>query len=164
MDEPWSTSLLASTLRVSGSTLFARFKEASGMTPVQYLKRTLLGEARRRMVVHGDTAAWAAAAVGFRIAGWCRTSSPRGDAPRRMLSPSAPANRMDASYRSRSVRRARGRRRPRGPGAARRVRIGADPGAGVRREPDRHRGACRPAGLVASVTTVCARDGCGRND
>lgn len=38
------------------------------MTPAQYLKRTRLGEARRRMVVHGDTAARAAAVVGFRSA------------------------------------------------------------------------------------------------
>ncbi|WIA97989.1 AraC family transcriptional regulator [Curtobacterium sp. MCBA15_004] len=68
MDEPWSMNRLARTLRVSESTLFARFKEATGMTPAQYLKRTRLGEARRRMVVHGDTAARAAAAVGFRSA------------------------------------------------------------------------------------------------
>lgn len=68
MDEPWSMDRLARTLRVSESTLFARFKEATGMSPAQYLKRTRLGEARRRMVVHGDTAARAAAAVGFRSA------------------------------------------------------------------------------------------------
>lgn len=68
MDEPWSMSLLAATLRVSESTLFARFKEATGMTPAQYLKRTRLGEARRRMVVHGDTAARAASEVGYRSA------------------------------------------------------------------------------------------------
>ena len=68
MAEPWSMDRLARELRVSESTLFARFKEATGMTPAQYLKRTRLGEARRRMVVHGDTAARAASAVGFRSA------------------------------------------------------------------------------------------------
>ncbi len=68
MAEGWSMERLARKLRVSESTLFARFKEATGMTPAQYLKRTRLGEARRRMVVHGDTAARAAAAVGFRSA------------------------------------------------------------------------------------------------
>ncbi|WP_066653511.1 AraC family transcriptional regulator [Curtobacterium sp. MR_MD2014] len=68
MAERWSMVRLARELRVSESTLFARFKEATGMTPAQYLKRTRLGEARRRMVVHGDTAARAAAAVGFRSA------------------------------------------------------------------------------------------------
>ncbi|MDP9736554.1 AraC family transcriptional regulator [Curtobacterium sp. 260] len=68
MAEGWSMERLARELRVSESTLFARFKEATGMTPAQYLKRTRLGEARRRMVVHGDTAARAAAAVGFRSA------------------------------------------------------------------------------------------------
>lgn len=68
MAEAWSMERLARELRVSESTLFARFKEATGMTPAQYLKRTRLGEARRRMVVHGDTAARAAVAVGFRSA------------------------------------------------------------------------------------------------
>ncbi len=68
MAEGWSMERLARELRVSESTLFARFKEATGMTPAQYLKRTRLGEARRRMVVHGETAARAAAAVGFRSA------------------------------------------------------------------------------------------------
>lgn len=68
MAEPWSMERLARELRVSESTLFARFKEATGMTPAQYLKRTRLGEARRLMVVHGDTAARAASAVGFRSA------------------------------------------------------------------------------------------------
>ncbi|WP_144759721.1 AraC family transcriptional regulator [Curtobacterium sp. 9128] len=68
MDEQWSMPRLARELLVSESTLFARFKEATGMSPAQYLKRTRLGEARRRMVVHGETAAGAAAAVGFRSA------------------------------------------------------------------------------------------------
>jgi AraC-like DNA-binding protein len=68
MAEPWSMDRLAGELRVSESTLFTRFKEATGMSPAQYLKRTRLGEARRRMVVRGDTAAQAAAAVGYRSA------------------------------------------------------------------------------------------------
>jgi AraC-like DNA-binding protein len=68
MAEPWSMERLARELRVSESTLFARFKEATGMTPAQYLKRPRLGEARRLMVVHGDTAARAASVVGFRCA------------------------------------------------------------------------------------------------
>ncbi|OII16910.1 transcriptional regulator [Curtobacterium sp. MCBA15_016] len=68
MDEPWSMERLARELRVSESTLFARFKQATGMSPAQYLKRTRLGEARRRMVLHADTAARAAAAVGYRSA------------------------------------------------------------------------------------------------
>lgn len=68
MEEPWSMDRLARSLRVSESTLFARFKQATGMSPAQYLKRTRLGEARRRMVVHGDTAARAASEVGYRSA------------------------------------------------------------------------------------------------
>ncbi len=55
MEEPWSMDRLARTPRVSESTLFARFKEATGMTPAQYLKKTRLAEARRRMVVHGES-------------------------------------------------------------------------------------------------------------
>ncbi|OII13113.1 transcriptional regulator [Curtobacterium sp. MCBA15_009] len=68
MAEPWSMERLARELRVSESTLFARFKQATGMSPAQYLKRTRLGEARRRMVLHAETAARAAAAVGYRSA------------------------------------------------------------------------------------------------
>ncbi|WP_336697148.1 AraC family transcriptional regulator [Curtobacterium sp. USHLN213] len=68
MDEPWTMERLARELRFSESTLFARFKQATGMSPAQYLKRTRLGEARRRMVLHADTAARAAAAVGYRSA------------------------------------------------------------------------------------------------
>jgi len=64
----WSMERLARELRVSESTLFARSKEATGRTPAQYLKRTRLGEVRRRMVVHSDMAARAAAVVGFRSA------------------------------------------------------------------------------------------------
>lgn len=68
MAEPWSMDRLAGELRVSESTLFTRFKQATGMSPAQYLKRTRLGEARRRMVVRGETAAQAAAEVGYRSA------------------------------------------------------------------------------------------------
>jgi AraC-like DNA-binding protein len=68
LDEPWSMDRLAGTLLTSASTLFTRFKQATGMSPAQYLKRARLGEARRRMVVLGETAARAAAAVGYRSA------------------------------------------------------------------------------------------------
>jgi AraC-like DNA-binding protein len=68
MAEPWSMPLLADALRTSGPTLFRRFKEATAMTPMQYLKRLRLGEARHRMVVLGESAAQAAAAVGYRSA------------------------------------------------------------------------------------------------
>ncbi|WP_141399208.1 helix-turn-helix domain-containing protein [Curtobacterium sp. 'Ferrero'] len=64
MAEGWSMEQLARKLRVSESTLFARFEAATGITPAQYLKRTRLGETRRRMVLHGDTAAQAAAPGG----------------------------------------------------------------------------------------------------
>jgi AraC-like DNA-binding protein len=66
--EPWSMTTLADAVRSSESTLYARFRSATGMSPMQYLKRLRLGEAKRRMVVHGDTAAQAAAVVGYRSA------------------------------------------------------------------------------------------------
>jgi AraC-like DNA-binding protein len=68
LDEPWSMERLAETLHASASTMFTRFKQTTGMSPAQYLKRARLGEARRRMVVLGETAARAAAAVGYRSA------------------------------------------------------------------------------------------------
>ncbi|WP_423464984.1 AraC family transcriptional regulator N-terminal domain-containing protein [Promicromonospora sp. MS192] len=68
MAEPWSVPDLAAAVRTSESTLFARFRQVTGMTPVQYLRRLRLGEARHRMVVLGDSAAQAAAAVGYRSA------------------------------------------------------------------------------------------------
>ncbi|WP_202237886.1 AraC family transcriptional regulator [Actinacidiphila reveromycinica] len=68
MAEPWSMSMLASEIRTSRPTLFRRFKEATSMTPMQYLKRLRLGEARHRIVVLGESAAQAAAAVGYRSA------------------------------------------------------------------------------------------------
>ncbi|UWD80435.1 AraC family transcriptional regulator [Curtobacterium flaccumfaciens] len=66
--DPWSVAVLAAAVRTSESTLFARFRQVTGMSPVQYLRRLRLGEARRRMIVLGDTAAQAAAAVGYRSA------------------------------------------------------------------------------------------------
>ena len=66
--DPWSVADLAAAVRTSESTLFARFRQVTGMSPVQYLRRLRLGEARRRMIVLGDTAAQAAAAVGYRSA------------------------------------------------------------------------------------------------
>ncbi|WP_458089036.1 helix-turn-helix domain-containing protein [Streptomyces malaysiensis] len=50
------------------STLFGRFKQATSMTPMQYLKRLRLGEARHRMVILGESAAQAARTVGYRSA------------------------------------------------------------------------------------------------
>ncbi|MDH6522708.1 AraC-like DNA-binding protein [Streptomyces sp. SAI-135] len=68
LDEPWTVDALAAEVRTSQPTLFRRFKDATSMTPMQYLKRLRLGEARHRMVVFGDSAAQAASAVGYRSA------------------------------------------------------------------------------------------------
>jgi transcriptional regulator GlxA family with amidase domain len=43
-------------------------RSPTSMTPMQYLKRVRLGEARHRMVVLGEAAAQAATAVGYRSA------------------------------------------------------------------------------------------------
>ncbi|MER5437087.1 AraC family transcriptional regulator [Streptomyces sp. NPDC002790] len=66
MAEPWSMKTLATETRTSQPTLHRRFKEATSMTPMQYLKRLRLGEARHRMVVLGESAAQVALAVGYR--------------------------------------------------------------------------------------------------
>lgn len=65
---PWSLDELAARVGVSASTLGRRFGTVTGMSPLQYQKRTRLGEARRRMIVRGETAAEAASAVGYRSA------------------------------------------------------------------------------------------------
>ncbi|TPW74926.1 AraC family transcriptional regulator [Schumannella soli] len=65
---PWSLDELAARVGVSASTLGRRFATVTGMSPLQYQKRSRLGEARRRMIVRGETAAEAAAAVGYRSA------------------------------------------------------------------------------------------------
>ncbi|MYR27660.1 MULTISPECIES: AraC family transcriptional regulator [unclassified Streptomyces] len=66
--EPWTLDALAAEVSASRATLSRRFKQATSMTPMQYLKRLRLGEARHRMVVRGDSAARAATAVGYRSA------------------------------------------------------------------------------------------------
>ncbi|WP_431036331.1 AraC family transcriptional regulator N-terminal domain-containing protein [Streptomyces sp. P6-2-1] len=68
MAEPWTLDVLAAEVSASRATLSRRFKRATSMTPMQYLKRLRLGEARHRMVVRGEAAARAASAVGYRSA------------------------------------------------------------------------------------------------
>jgi len=41
--DPWSVADLAAAVRTSESTLFARFRQVTGMSPVQYLRRLRLG-------------------------------------------------------------------------------------------------------------------------
>lgn len=62
---PWTADALAAAVGSSAATLTRRFREVTGLTPMRYLKRLRLGEARRRMLVLGDTAARAGAAVGY---------------------------------------------------------------------------------------------------
>jgi AraC-like DNA-binding protein len=63
--EPWTLDEIARVTGTSVPTLTRHFRRMTGMSPMQYLKRLRLGEARRRMLVEGDTAAQAAAAVGY---------------------------------------------------------------------------------------------------
>ena len=46
-------------------TLTRRFRQLTGMSPLGFLRRLRLGEARRLLLVRGETAAGAAAAVGY---------------------------------------------------------------------------------------------------
>ncbi|MGN7799669.1 AraC family transcriptional regulator [Leifsonia sp. 22587] len=66
IDEVWSSASIAARLHVGESTLVGKFKQVTGLTPMQFLKRNRLGEARRRMVLLGDSAAEAGARVGYR--------------------------------------------------------------------------------------------------
>lgn len=68
MAEPWTMTTLASAVHAGESTLFGRFKQVTGMSPLMFLKRTRLGEARRRMVLLDESAAEAGARVGYRSA------------------------------------------------------------------------------------------------
>lgn len=63
--EPWTVDAIAASVGASPATLSRRFREITGLTPMRYLKRLRLGEARRRLIAEGDTAAQAAAAVGY---------------------------------------------------------------------------------------------------
>lgn len=60
---PWTVGLLAETAGISPATLTRRFRQVTGMSPIQYRKR--LGEARRRLLVLGDSASHAATMVGY---------------------------------------------------------------------------------------------------
>ncbi|KAF0095247.1 MAG: hypothetical protein E1N59_1293 [Puniceicoccaceae bacterium 5H] len=59
---------LVRSARMSRSVFFAHFKQVTGFSPIQYLKRIRLLEARRLMVEEGTTAEEAAFRVGYRSA------------------------------------------------------------------------------------------------
>ncbi|TCL82580.1 MULTISPECIES: AraC family transcriptional regulator [unclassified Rathayibacter] len=61
----WTLDALAAEASTSVPTLTRRFRELTGMSPLGYLRRLRLGEARRLLLVRGETAAGAAAAVGY---------------------------------------------------------------------------------------------------
>jgi AraC-like DNA-binding protein len=63
--EPWTLEAIAASVGSSPTVLGRRFRDITGLSPLRYLKRLRLGEARRRLVSEGDTAAHAAAAVGY---------------------------------------------------------------------------------------------------
>lgn len=65
LPKPWTLARLAAAVGSSPSTLTRRFKQITGMSPLHYLKRLRLGEARRRMVLLDESAAQAARAVGY---------------------------------------------------------------------------------------------------
>ena len=63
--EPWTLDAIAASVGASPTTVSRRFRELTGLTPMRYLKRLRLGEARRLLITDGDTAAQAGAAVGY---------------------------------------------------------------------------------------------------
>ncbi|CAL4860351.1 AraC family transcriptional regulator [Microbacterium sp. MM2322] len=63
--EPWTLEGVAASVGASPTTLSRRFRELTGLTPMRYLKRLRLGEARRLLITDGDTAAQAGATVGY---------------------------------------------------------------------------------------------------
>ncbi|GMA33754.1 hypothetical protein GCM10025875_37460 [Litorihabitans aurantiacus] len=63
--DPWTVESIASAAGTSPATLRRRFRELTGLTPMHYLKRLRLGEARRAMVVDGLSAAQASVRVGY---------------------------------------------------------------------------------------------------
>ncbi len=65
LEEPWTLDRIAADAGTSPATLARRFRAITGLSPMRYLKRLRLGEARRRMLALGDTAAQAGTAVGY---------------------------------------------------------------------------------------------------
>ncbi|WP_060915335.1 AraC family transcriptional regulator [Microbacterium oleivorans] len=63
--EPWTLDGVAASVGASPTTLSRHFRELTGLTPMRYLKRLRLGEARRLLIADGDTAAQAGATVGY---------------------------------------------------------------------------------------------------
>ncbi|QHC58887.1 AraC family transcriptional regulator [Rathayibacter sp. VKM Ac-2760] len=61
----WTLDALAAEAGTSVPTLTRRFRELTGMSPLGYLRRLRLGEARRLLLVRGESAAGAAAIVGY---------------------------------------------------------------------------------------------------
>jgi hypothetical protein len=103
MAEPWSMRTIAAEIRTSRPTLYRRFKDATSMTPMQYLKRLRLGEARHRMVVLGESAA--------RGSPWRlnRNRNGPGATPTRWAGPPRPAGRRWRGSRCSASRSERGR-------------------------------------------------------
>ncbi len=61
----WTIDDAATLCHISPATLTRRFREITGLTPMRYLKRLRLGEARRAMLTEGRTATQAAVSVGY---------------------------------------------------------------------------------------------------
>lgn len=68
LSEDMDVSSLAKTANMSRSAFFKAFKEATEMSPIQYQKRLRLMEARRLMIVEGETAEGSAFKVGYNSA------------------------------------------------------------------------------------------------
>ncbi len=68
LSEEVDVNSLAKSANMSRSAFFKHFKEATAVSPIQYLKRLRLLEARRLMVEEGETAEGSAFRVGYKSA------------------------------------------------------------------------------------------------
>nr|WP_268241264.1 helix-turn-helix transcriptional regulator [Lentzea pudingi] len=63
---PWTVPELASVVAMSRSTFFLRFRETTGMTPLDYLYRLRMRHAARLLRDTADTVGSIATASGYR--------------------------------------------------------------------------------------------------
>jgi AraC family transcriptional regulator, arabinose operon regulatory protein len=64
-DTPWRVSTLARLCRMSEPHFYRKFKEATGSTPIDWLRRERINHARRRLLESGDPIKQIAVQVGY---------------------------------------------------------------------------------------------------
>lgn len=64
-DRPWRVSTLARLCRLSEPHFYRKFKQATGSTPIDWLRRERINHARRRLLESGDPIKQISAQVGY---------------------------------------------------------------------------------------------------